>query len=223
MTDDQPTLHSPIDVPRLARIYDQTAAFYDQVVAQHQSGPKLAALEVLARQPGERFLEVGVGTAWAFSRLVQATGVEGALGIDVAPGMLDVARDRLRYECGVQYSPLMLADGLRLPFPDGSFDCLLSSYTLEVLPSEAMLPSLLEWHRVLRPGGRIVVCNLTDGEGSDAAMTEDWRRRFQDDPEFFGGARPVHAISLLREAGFMDVTRRYVGPEWPSEVIRGVR
>ena len=71
---DQPTLPSPIGIPRIARIYDQTAAFYDDVVAVQQSGPKLVALEVLARRPGERVLEVGVGTAWAFEKLIEASG-----------------------------------------------------------------------------------------------------------------------------------------------------
>jgi ubiquinone/menaquinone biosynthesis C-methylase UbiE len=217
------TLHSPIDVPRLARIYDRTAAFYDQVVAQQQSGPKLAALEVLARKAGERFLEVGVGTGWAFAPLVNASGVERAIGIDVAPGMLEVARERLQGECALTYAPLILADGLRLPFADGSFDCILCSYTLEVLPGEAMLPALREWRRVLRSRGRLVEVNLTDGEGDDdEAMTADWRRRFPDDPEYFGGARPVHAMELLRHAGFVEVTRRYVGPAWPSEVLLGI-
>ena len=66
MKKERDTLESPIDIPRIARIYDQTAAFYDDVVAAQQAGPKLMALEVLARQRGERVLEVGVGTAWAF-------------------------------------------------------------------------------------------------------------------------------------------------------------
>ena len=211
---DQPTLPSPIGIPRIARIYDQTAAFYDDVVAVQQSGPKLVALEVLARRRGERVLEVGVGTAWAFERLIEASGSDGAIGVDVAPGMLDVARDR------VPNASLMLADALRLPFEDATFDCLLSSYTLEVLPDAAMLPALREFHRVLRGGGRLVVCNLTDGVGeADAAMTEDWRRRFVADPEAFGGARPLHAASMLSDAGFEGVSRRYVGPEWPSEVL----
>jgi demethylmenaquinone methyltransferase/2-methoxy-6-polyprenyl-1,4-benzoquinol methylase len=212
------TLPSPIEIPRIARIYDQTAAFYDEVVAAQQAGPKLAALEVLARQRGERVLEVGAGTAWAFARLIEATGADGAVGVDAAPGMIDVASQR------VPGASLLLGDALRLPFLAAIFDCLLSTYTLEVLPDAAMLPALREWHRVLRTGGRIVVCNLTDGEGAaDAAMTEDWRRRFVDDPEAFGGARPLHAAPLLAAAGFVDVTRRYLGPEWPSEVLAARR
>ena len=43
------------------------------------------------------------------------------------------------------------------------------------------------------------------------------------DPGANGGARPLHSLALLREAGFVELTLRYVGPEWPSEVIRGVR
>jgi ubiquinone/menaquinone biosynthesis C-methylase UbiE len=211
---DLPTLESGIDVPRIARIYDQTAAFYDEVVASQQSGPKLAALEVLARRPGERVLEAGVGTGWAFERLIAASGSDGAVGVDVAPGMLEVARQRL------PDATLILADVLGLPFAGGAFDCLLCSYTLEVLPGEAMLPALRELYRVLRRGGRAVVVNLTDGEDeTGAAMTEDWRRRFVADPEAFGGARPLHASAMLRYAGFVDVSRRYVGPEWPSEVL----
>ena len=217
---EQPALDSPIDIPRIARIYDQTAAFYDEVVASQQAGPKLVALEVLARRRGERVIEVGVGTAWAFRRLIEASGVNGAIGVDVAAGMLEVASQRLHDEAGIEHPPLMLADALRLPFTDATFDCLLCSYTLEVLPGEAILPALREFHRVLRAGGRLVVVNLTDGEGeADAAMTEDWRRRFVADPEAFGGARPLHAAPMLWAAGFADVSRRYVGRDWPSEVL----
>src|SRR5215217_2964098 len=127
MPKEQPTLDSPIDIPRIARIYDQTAAFYDDVVAAQQSGPKLVALETLARQRGERVLEVGVGTAWAFEKLIEASGSDAAIGVDVAMGMLEVARQRL------PNASLMQADALRLPFANASFDCLLCSYTLEVL------------------------------------------------------------------------------------------
>jgi hypothetical protein len=54
-------------------------------------------------------------------------------------------------------------------------------------------------------------------------MTDDWQQRFLADPEAFGGARPLLASQMLLEAGFSDVSRRYVGPEWPSEVLLAVR
>jgi ubiquinone/menaquinone biosynthesis C-methylase UbiE len=208
---------------RVADIYDRTAAFYDSVVAELQASAKLAAIEALDRRRGERFLEVGSGTGWVFARIVAASGSEAALGLDVALGMIEVARRRLQEEADIGTAPLMLGDTTALPFAEGAFDCLLITYTLEVLPTNAILPALRECLRVLRPGGRAVVLDLTPGEGDDAAMTSDWQRRFATDPEAFGGARPLQASSLMRAAGFADVTRRYVGPEWPSEVLKGIK
>lgn len=208
---------SSLDVVRLGEIYSRTAAFYDGVVAERQAGPKLEALGQMGRRRGERFLEVGVGTGWAFSRAVADSGADGACGVDVAAGMLDVARR------AVAGAPLALADGRALPFRDESFDCLLNTYTFEVLATPDIAPVLDECLRVLKPGGRIVVVNLTDGEGPDAAMTEDWKRRYMNDPEFFGGARPLHLQPMLEARGFGNVTRTYVGPEWPSEVLIGYR
>src|SRR6266545_3580223 len=204
---------------RVAAIYDRTAAFYDSVVAELQDSAKLAAIEALARLPGERFLEVGAGTGWVFARIITASGGEGALGLDVAPGMIEVARRRLKDEAGIDSAPLLLGDTTALPFTHGRFDCLLITYTLEVLPSGAILPALRECLRVLRPGGRAVVLNLTPGEGDDAAMTSEWQQRFVIDPEAFGGARPLQAAALMRKAGFAEVTRSYVGRDWPSEVL----
>jgi len=177
------------------------------------------AIARLDRRPGERFLEVGVGTGWAFARVVGASGAGGAFGVDVAAGMLAVARRRLRDEAGLAQAPLLLADARALPFPDAAFDCLLSSYTLEVLSRRDMALVLAECRRVLRPSGRVVLLNLTEGEGEDAAFTDDCKRRFAADAEAFGGARPVRLAPLLEELGFRDVRRRYVGGEWPSELL----
>jgi ubiquinone/menaquinone biosynthesis C-methylase UbiE len=212
-----------LDMPRLAAIYDRTAAFYDTVVADVQASAKLVAIETLSRRPSERFLEVGAGTAWLLARIVQASGTKAVIGLDLAPGMIEVARRRLIDEAGLTYPPLIIGDTTALPFADGAFDCLLITYTLEVLPSDAILPALRECLRVLREGGRLVALNLTPGQGDDAAMTTDWQERFTADPEAFGGARPLEATRMLQQAGFENVTRRYVGPKWPSEILLGYK
>jgi hypothetical protein len=69
----------------------------------------------------------------------------------------------------------------------------------------------------------MVAVNLTEGEGADAAMTDEWKARYVNDPEFFGGARPVLLQPLLEARGLQRVARRYVGPEWPSEVLLGFK
>jgi len=218
-------LHNPLGVARLGEIYSRTAAFYDEIVAVRQAPAKLKAIELLARQPGEVFLEVGAGTAWAFSRIVEASGSESAYALDVAAGMLDVASDVLGAG-SVRAPSLLVGDGRKLPFPDGSIDCLLNTYTFEVLGEGDIPPLLLETMRVLRPGGRAVIVNLTDatdGSDEDEAMIADWKARYEADPEFFGGARPLQLESMLRAHGFAPVTRFYVGPDWPSEALLGFR
>ena len=219
-------LTNPLDVARLGEIYSRTAAFYDGIVAEKQAAAKLTAIDLLARRPGERFVEVGVGTAWAFGRVLRATGATNACGLDVALGMLEVARDALETAHGIEDATLLLGDGRALPFGDASIDCMLNTYTFEVLAQDDIPPLLHETLRVLRPGGRVVIVNLTDltdGSAADEAMIEDWKRRYADDPEFFGGARPLQLQSMLEANGFERVTRRYVGPDWPSEVLLAFR
>jgi ubiquinone/menaquinone biosynthesis C-methylase UbiE len=211
---------SEVDQPRLAEIYTRTAAFYDEVVAQHQARAKEIAIEMLGWQPGVRLLEVGTGTGWLLERLLKARVADLVTGIDVSEGMLEVARLRLR-ATGASVPGLMLADATRLPFRDETFDCLLCTYTLEVLPAKIIPRALAEMRRVLKRGERLVVADLTEGEGDDASFVEDWRQRYEADPDYFGGARPVVLSPLLEAAGCDLLERRYSGhgAGWPSEIL----
>lgn len=214
-------LENPLSVARLGEIYSRTAAFYDGLVAEKQAAAKLAAIELLARQPGEPFLEIGAGTGWAFLRIAAATGGDSAWGLDVAEGMLVVARDAFE-SASLAPPSLLLADGRSLPFPDASLACVLNTYTFEVMGEHDIAAMLADMHRVLIPGGRAVIVNLTDatnGEPEDEAMIQDWLERYAADPEYFGGARPLQLTGMLEAHGFEVLMRRYVGPDWPSEVL----
>ena len=213
-------LENPIDPGRLQEIYSRTAAFYDDVVAEHQAAAKELAIETLNRRTGESFLEVGFGTAWALVRIIRESGAERVFGVEAALGMIDVARTRLRSE-GAGQPELVLGDLRGLPFADQEFDCLLCTYTLEVLPEPVIYQALAEMRRVLRAGGRLVIVDLTEGEGGDAAMIENWKQRYARGPEFFGGARPLRLLPLLEASGFYQAERRYSGhgAGWPSEVV----
>jgi ubiquinone/menaquinone biosynthesis C-methylase UbiE len=217
-------LENPLDSERLQEIYSRTAAFYDQVVAEHQAAAKILAIELLDRKPGERFLEIAIGTGWAFTRVLQSSGVDNAVGIEVAPGMLEVARDRLSVDLP-RLPELLLADSGRLPFRDASFDCLLCTYTLECMPGMLIDQTLTEMKRVLGQSGRLVLADLTEGESEDAAMTDEWKAGFTRDPEFFGGARPIRLKPLLEAHKLEVAERRYSGhgTGWPSEIILGKR
>jgi ubiquinone/menaquinone biosynthesis C-methylase UbiE len=216
---------NPLSVVRLREIYSRSAAFYDGLVADKQATAKLTAIRALDRRPSERFLEVGAGSGWAFQRIVALSGADNAYGLDVAEGMLEVARDVLTAATNSMPS-LLQGDGRCLPFPDASLDCVLNTYTFEVMAEPDIAAMLDDMLRVLRPGGRAVIVNLTDatdGGDEDEAMIRDWKARYGADPEFFGGARPLQLSEMLSAHGFASITRRYVGPEWPSEVLLAIR
>jgi ubiquinone/menaquinone biosynthesis C-methylase UbiE len=215
--------HVP-DARKLQEIYSRTAAFYDEVAAGHQAAAKDIAIEMLARTPGERFLEVAFGTGWVLVRLLKQTGWHNAYGLEIAPGMLDVARQRLASALP-SLPGLLLGDCARLPFANESFDCILCTYLLECMDAGAISRTLSELRRVLRADGRLVIADLTEGEGDDAAIMEEWKAGYVRDPEFYGGARPLELRPLVGSAGLVVEERRYSGhgAGWPAEIIRATK
>jgi SAM-dependent methyltransferase len=99
---------------------------------------------------GETILDVGIGTGRG-SLPLAARGMK-LTGVDSSPAMLDETR-RLAGEQGLSLTT-MTASLDRLPFPDATFDSLISLNVLVHFPNwREILP---EWARVVRPGGRLV-------------------------------------------------------------------
>ncbi len=111
--------------------------------------------------PGLRLLDVGCGTG---SLAIAAKRGEPTLevhGIDPAEEM--IARARAKATAGgvqVRFEPGIIED---LPFEDGSFDRVTSSIMLHHLPAETLRAGMAEVHRVLTPGGRLVVVDFVGG------------------------------------------------------------
>jgi demethylmenaquinone methyltransferase/2-methoxy-6-polyprenyl-1,4-benzoquinol methylase len=103
---------------------------------------------------GQNTLDVCTGTGDIAFRL-EAAGAQ-TVGVDFSLPMLRVARRRSR-SLGLSI-PLLAADGLRLPFVDAAFDRVTIGYGLRNLPD--FKAALLEFHRVTRPGGRLLVLDF---------------------------------------------------------------
>jgi SAM-dependent methyltransferase len=100
----------------------------------------------------ERSLEIGAGTGYFSLNLLQAGVVGEATCTDISPGMVTtLSRNAQRLGLEVRAAR---ADAESLPFPDGSFDLVLGHAVLHHLPN--LRRAFAEFHRVLRPGGRIV-------------------------------------------------------------------
>jgi SAM-dependent methyltransferase len=110
-------------------------------------------------RPGQHVLDVGAGTGNA--TLPAAAARARVVGVDVAPELMAVGeRDAARQSLDVTWQ---VADAQELPFPDGTFDVVLSAVGAMFAPDhEATARELL---RVCRPGGTIAMANWTpDGE-----------------------------------------------------------
>lgn len=131
-------------------VYRLWAPIYDATVDHFFQPGRQRALEVLAPQPGESVLIVGVGTGADFPFL--PVGVD-ATGIDISPEMLAKAREKLPV-CRAAVK-LIQGDAQTLLVPEASCDAAILNLILSVVPDgHACLESAL---RAVKPGGRLVI------------------------------------------------------------------
>lgn len=141
---------------RLSKQYDR---FFGRVF---EPGRQLA-VEKMDCCPGERVLEVGVGTGLSLPHYPKGVWVTG---IDVSPHMLERARKRLNGRGDVE---LALMDAQALEYPDDSFDKVVAMYVASVVPDPRRM--VAEMKRVCRPGGELFIVNhFSRDRGAIAAL-----------------------------------------------------
>lgn len=121
-------------------------------------------IKVARLQPGEAVLDVGCGPGELTLRAARKVGPDGrAAGIDASPEMIGVARkNAAKKGREVDFRVAAIEE---LPFADGEFDVVLSSYMLHHLPDDLKDRGLAEVHRVLKPGGRLVAIDMAPNAG----------------------------------------------------------
>jgi ubiquinone/menaquinone biosynthesis C-methylase UbiE len=113
---------------------------------------------VLRPQPGERLLEVGVGTGYYSCELAEWVAPDGTLELfDLQQEFLDHVM-RVAGERGLSNLIPTQGDATRLPYEDASVDAVVLTAVLGEIPDTAA--ALREIRRVLKPGGRLVVGEL---------------------------------------------------------------
>jgi ubiquinone/menaquinone biosynthesis C-methylase UbiE len=153
-----------------------------------------------------QILDVGCGTGAFAARVLTQRPQTRVWGVDLSGGML--RRCRGRCFASDQQFQIVQADSERLPFADGTFDAVTCAHSFHHYPRQAAV--VAEMHRVLRPGGRLL---LADGD-----RDRPWGRLlFEGLVVFLEGA--VHHMKsralrqLFRDTGFVDVSQhRRRGP-----------
>jgi SAM-dependent methyltransferase len=123
------------------------------------------AIERLAPQAGERWLDLACGTGAVAERAAAAGAA--VTGVDLAPALIETARERAR-EQGLEID-YRVGDCERLELEDGAFDVLASTFGIMFAPDHEVAAG--ELARVVRSGGRIGLANWTP-EGAIGTMFE---------------------------------------------------
>src|SRR5688572_10747234 len=135
------------------RVYEKLANVYDVVFGPTLHPGRLVAIERMGIRPGDRVLEVGVGTGINTSLYPTNCHVTG---IDLSTSMLEKARERVARE-GLRNVRLVEMDAANLTFADDSFDIVYAPYLVSVVPDPVKV--VREMRRVCKPGGKIIVLN----------------------------------------------------------------
>lgn len=136
-------------------MFDEVAPNYDRTNAVLSVGNswlwRIQTVRALAPETGERILDIAAGTGTSSAAIARA-GAD-VVAADFSPGMIEVGR---RKHPKIEF---VQADAMALPFRTGEFDAVTISFGLRNVrdPRKA----LKEMYRVLKPGGRLVVCEFS--------------------------------------------------------------
>lgn len=171
-----------LDQSTVQSAYSRWAPIYDAVCGPVMVKGRRAAAQA-ARAVGGRILEVGVGTGLSFDDYDATTEITG---VDICSPMLEKARAKMASGRYPWVKAVHCMDAHRMDFPDASFDCVVAQFVITLVQNPEQV--LSECHRVVRPGGRIILVNHLYSERGMMAAVERWAaqktRRLGLRPEF---------------------------------------
>lgn len=142
-----------IDRKQIERAYASYAVVYDRVFGRVFRESREAVVKNLRIDPGERVLEVGVGTGLCLPLYPSHCDITA---IDLSDKMLERAVQRVK-ELDLRNVKLLKMDAGDMDFPDSGFDVVIAAYVVTAVPDYRKL--MEEMIRVSRPGARLILLN----------------------------------------------------------------
>lgn len=186
-----PTTFHSVSLPFIGGMWTEVARMF------------MLAFDALHLTGNEMVLDVGAGQGWA-SRYFAAKGCHVFTTDIVDDEFYGLGRAWAIMDHANVYFEPMLADGERLPFPDNQFDVVFISTALHHFVEQG--PFLQQAHRVLKPGGRMMVSN--EPAIPIFAREADVTDPLEEIQEGIVERRPkvYEYVRSMHEAGFVDVT-----------------
>lgn len=208
---------------QIARAFDTLAHRYDRLNRVLALGLDLAwrrrALAPLRAAAPARVLDVATGTADFALLAARLLPDARVTGVDLSLAMLEIGREKVTAAGFSDRVTLTAGDGLALDFPDASFDAAIAAFGVRNF--ESLAAGFHELHRVLRPGGTVVLLELSEPHAFPLRHLHRFYLRHW--IPFVGRLLTGHAreyaylpasiervpqgeamLALLREAGFSD-------------------
>ncbi len=209
-------LDARVSQNRIGEVYDRIAPIYDIWGKLTESHARIRAIELAEIKDGQSILEVAVGTGLAFYEIIKRNPGGKNIGIDLSQGMLEKAKKRVGQFKTANYS-LDIGTAFDLSVEDESIDTLVNNYMFDLIPFEDMDEILMEFRRVLKKEGKLILVNMTEGERFGSKLYDFI---YNISPKTMGGCRGVKLSDKLQQQGFKVDTREYCQQMlFPSEVI----
>jgi len=198
--------------PFVSDLFDRTARHYSWITTLMAFGSgEWYRHQALARAgigPGDTVLDVCLGTGQVARPAAQLAGASGAvIGLDASMGMLAAARHRTQV-------PLLQAIVERIPLRDAIFDAVTMGYALRHVID--LVAVFREYARVLKPGGRLVILELTQPRsGVLRTLTKVYLKHVVPGLALLGGGREARVLMRY----FWDTIESCVPPETIVEAM----
>ena len=183
-------------------LYNALAPVYGRFIPRMVERTIFRAVQRVSAGSPTSLLEVAVGPGSTIPLLGEKLGDTFTVAMDVSGSMLRLARNEVR-RTDLQAS-LVQGNAVTLPFADGSFDAVLSSFLIDVVRPADLETALREMVRVLAPGGRITIAQLDVQSG---ILRTAWKATYSIFPGVVGHATPDADVSGMFKATGLRILR----------------
>lgn len=148
---------------QIRRMFDKIAPSYDRLNHALSLGIdrrwRRTAVDALGIHQPQQILDIATGTGDFALLLAKRIKPQHIIGADISEGMMAIGREKVKEEGLQNVISFQYEDCMQLSFPDGSFDAVTSSYGVRNFQN--LDKGLQEMQRVLRPGGHLLIVELT--------------------------------------------------------------